>query len=690
MTIKNHESAELSEGNGVFDAGQRARRDRDQDPGRSQDSGNNLVDVVIGWLLTRFGILGHLVAPPFAFLLQVLHTATMNFHSAGGLLGASRKLIPTPSLPLQTGWNRALTATRTSNSGLMLLAVAVGAGAGGGAIAFRWLIKTFTLLLSGHADYAGLGHVSNPHVPWLGGWFVLFAPVVAGLLYGPLVHFFAREARGHGVPEVMYAVARRGGRIAPQVAGIKALASALCIGGGGSVGREGPIVQIGSALGSTIGRILHVTEPKMRLLVACGAAGGIAATFNAPLAGVFFAMELILREFAAQSFGMVVLSSVTASVIGRAAFGNAPFLHLPTFGLTHLSQYLLFALLGILAGVVGAMFTRLLYLIEDACDWAWHGPEWLRPAVGGFVLGGLLLVLPEMYGVGYPVLRNSIFGRYALGFLVILLIGKIVATSLTIGIGGSGGVFAPSLFIGAMLGSAFGILAHQVTPGTAGPIGPFVLVGMGAVFAGAARAPITAVVILFELTGEYTIILPLMTAIVLATTVSHLLSKDSIYTLKLRRRGIDLDNSPRASAIMTATVAEVMEPLGRNLSEDDTLIEAAIALSSAPHGQLPVVDRSGSYQGIVTARAVADALSDGEHDQAHVASILEVVTPVKANDRLNTTLVALENARNAIPVLDEDHTRLVGWLTHQRVLGVLGQASHADETVAVSVKNSKG
>ncbi len=451
-----------------------------------------------------------------------------------------------------------------------MLALLVGAGAGGGAVAFRWLIKVFTLALSGHSDYAGLGHVANPHVPGLGRCFVIFAPVVAGLLYGPLVHFFAREARGHGVPEVMYAVARRGGRIAPQVAAVKALASALCIGGGGSVGREGPIVQIGSALGSTLGRVVRVSEDRMRVLVACGAAGGIAATFNAPLAGVFFAMELILRDFTTESFGMVVLASVTASVIGRAAFGNQPFLHLPAFTVTNLSQYLLFAGLGLLAGVAGVAFTRVLYWIEDACDWAWRGPEWLRPAVGGFLLGGLLLVLPEMYGVGYPVLGNSIAGKYAIGFLIVLLVGKMVATSLTIGIGGSGGVFAPSLFIGAMLGSAYGQIVHHLTPGTAGPAGAYALIGMGAVFAGAARAPITAVVIMFELTGEYTIILPLMTAIVLATGISHLLTRDSIYTLKLRRRGVDLDAAPNAAAMNTVTVGQVMEPVNAHIAQSAT------------------------------------------------------------------------------------------------------------------------
>ncbi len=439
---------------------------------------------------------------------------------------------------------RAILALRSSESGLVALSLAIGAGAGLGAIVFRWLIKSFTLLLSGHSDYSAAGHAANPMFPGLGPYFVVFAPVVAGLAYGPLVHFFAREARGHGVPEVMYAVARKQGRIAPQVAAVKALASALCIGGGGSVGREGPIVQIGSALGSTLGRIVGTPTDRTRILVACGAAGGIAATFNAPLAGVFFAMELILRDFASRSFGMVVLSSVTASVVGRASFGTAPFLHLPTFTVAHGIEYFYFAALGLLAGGVGVAFTRVLYLIEDVCDRLWRWPEWLRPAVGGLVLGAVLLVLPQMYGVGYPVLGRGVAGGYTIAFLIVLMLGKMLATSLTIGIGGSGGVFAPSLFIGAMLGAAYGGILEIVAPGTAGPVGAYGLIAMGAVFAGAARAPITAVIILFELTGEYSVILPLMSAIVLATGVSHLLSHDSIYTLKLRRRGIDLDARP--------------------------------------------------------------------------------------------------------------------------------------------------
>ncbi|MGG7569286.1 chloride channel protein [Streptomyces sirii] len=560
----------------------------------------------------------------------------------------------------------------------MILALAVGAGAGAGAIAFRWLIETFTALLSGHADYSDAGHAANPHVPWLGPWFVVLAPALAGLAYGPLVQRYAREARGHGVPEVMYAVARRGGRIAPRVAVVKSLASALCIGGGGSVGREGPIVQIGSALGSTFGRMVKVAEDRMRVLVACGAAGGIAATFNAPLAGVFFAMELILRDFTAESFGMVVLASVTSSVIGRAAFGDTPFLQLPPFTVQHLSEYLLFALLGVIAGVVGVAFTRMLYKIEDACDFLWRGPEWARPAVGGLLLGALLLVLPQMYGVGYPVLESAVTGKYAIGFLILLLVGKITATSLTIGIGGSGGVFAPSLFIGAMLGAAFGATAHHLTPSIAGPVGAYGLIGMGAVFAGAARAPITAVIILFELTGQYTIILPLMAAIVLATGVSRALSRDTIYSLKLRRRGIDLDHTPPTAPLTGLTAATVMEPAPEPLSGATPLAQAADALAHSPHGVLPVLDTSGVYLGTATARAVAETLADGAHNTTPVASVAFLPQPVTAGTELAEALDTLVTAEGAgLPVLDDSRTRLLGWITHQAVLAALYRGTPA-------------
>lgn len=580
-------------------------------------------------------------------------------------------------------------AVRRARSGrtlLVALALVVGATTGLGAVAFRWLIQRATWLFSGHDDYSGVGigeHPAHPWLPWLGSAFVVLAPVVGGLLYGPLVQRFAREARGHGVPEVMYAVAHRGGRIPGRVAAVKAIASAVCIGSGGSVGREGPIVQIGSALGSSIGSLVRLPESRLRTLVACGAASGIAATFNAPVAGVFFALELLLRDFAAESFGLVVLAAVVASVIGRAILGDVPFLDLPAFEIGHPSAYVLYAVLGVLAGIVGIAFTRVLYATEDVCDRVWRGPEWARPAVGGLALGLLLLALPQMYGVGYPVLQSGVQARYAVGLLLLLLVAKVVATSLTIGIGGSGGVFAPSLFIGGMLGAAFGQVAHALTPGVAGPAGAYALVGMGAVFAGAARAPITAVLILFELTGEYTIILPLMLAIVLATAVSRALSRDTVYTLKLRRRGVDLDASPLERHLAARSVTDAMEAAPVTIAPTTPLIDASALLLASGRSALPVVE-DGRLVGQLRADRIAESIDDEDDtSQATAGSVLDELPAVPTTTSLAQALHVLRHSGEAgdrgMAVLDPEG-RLVGWLTHRSMLAALtaGPAAFLD------------
>jgi CIC family chloride channel protein len=550
--------------------------------------------------------------------------------------------------------------------GLVGLALIVGAGAGLGAVVFRFLIVGITDLVTGRADFSAAGRVASLHVPALGPWFLLLAPVVGGLLYGPLVHRFAPEARGHGVPEVMVAVARNGGRIPARVAAVKSLASALCIGTGGSVGREGPIVQIGSALGSSIGQWLRVPDHRLRLLVACGAAGGISATFNAPIAGVFFALEIILRGFTAEAFGVVAISSVTANVVARALVGNDHIIELPAYPLGSAGEFPLYAVLGLLAGVIGWGFARVLYLVEDLCDRSWRGPEWLRPAVGGLVLGGVLLALPEMYGVGYPVLEAGIAGRYAAGFLLLLLVGKMLATSLTIGIGGSGGVFAPSLFVGGMAGTAFGIAAGALFPGLDLSPGAFGLVGMAAVFAAASHAPIAAVVIVFELTGQYSVILPLMATVALATGVSHLISRDTVYTRKLLRRGIDIDAEARAEdAVRGLTVAEAMGAVPDPVATDDGLADLAARLGTARYGALPVHDAGGHYRGAVPAVAVGPTRpTDGK--AVDVAVPLPELDP---GDSLRSALRALaDHEETGLPVRRGADGPLLGWLDHRDIL----------------------
>jgi len=556
---------------------------------------------------------------------------------------------------------------RGTQTGLVALALVVGAGAGAGAVVFRYLIVAFTYAFTGRRDYSAAGHASYGYFHGLGFWFVVFTPVLGGLLYGPLIYFFAREARGHGVPEVMLAVEERGGRIRPQVAVIKSLASALCIGSGGSVGREGPIVQIGSALGSTLGQITRIPESRLRVLVACGAAGGISATFNAPIAGVFFGLELILRDFEAESFGVVVLSSFVANIIGRAAFGSQAFLHLPAFELRSPIEYPLYAGLGLLAALVGVAFIRVLYGMEDKADRIWRGPEWLRPAAGGILLGLLLFALPELYGVGYPPLVHAIHGDYALWLLLALLAGKILATSLTIAIGGSGGVFAPSLFIGAMLGSAYGEGVHHLLPGLTASAGAYGLVGMGAVFAGAARAPITAVIIIFELTGDYRIILPLMFAVALAAGISNLLSRDTIYTLKLRRRGIDLLRGRGANLMQLLRVADAMQPLPAPVPAETTLNEVIAQLGEASTDGLPITDADGFYRGTISSQQVEEAMRENALD-ATAGDLAQDLPALKTGQTLEQALSALLRARSGLPVVSAEDPHPVGWLTHLDVL----------------------
>ena len=555
----------------------------------------------------------------------------------------------------------------SGSTGLTVLALAVGVGAGAGAVAFRYMILGLTELFSGHRDYSGAGHAPNPLVPGLGIYFVVLVPVLGGLIYGPLVSRFAPEARGHGVPEVMYSVDRLAGRMRPRVPVVKSLASALCIGSGGSVGREGPIVQIGSALGSVLGQTLRVSESQLRLLVACGAAGGISATFNAPIAGVFFALELILRNFETRSFGLVVLSSVAADAIGRAAFGSHAFLSLPNFNFSSPLELALYAGLGAIAAAVGLTFVRVLYGGEDLADRLWGArPEWLRPAVGGILLGLLLLAVPQMYGVGYPVLERAVGGHYVVLALLGLMAAKILATSLTMSIGGSGGVFAPSLFVGATVGSAYGMGAHELLPHLAAAAGAYGLVGMGAVFAATARAPITAVLVIFELTGDYRIILPLMFAVVVATALSNAVTRDTIYTLKLRRRGVDID-APRGAAAFQATrVSEAMGPAPEPIFEKTGLREALSRFADRDANTLPVVAEDGTLLGVLTAASVEGALS-GSGTTA--GALAERAPELRASQSLEDAVVALgASEHDGLPVLTSDGRTLAGWITHRRLL----------------------
>jgi CIC family chloride channel protein len=536
---------------------------------------------------------------------------------------------------------------------LITTALIVGLGGGLGAVIFRWLINAFTYFFF---------DVLQEWLWFLGPAYVIAVPALGGLLVGPLVYFFAREAKGHGVPEVMEAVALHGGRIRPRVAVVKSLASSLCIGSGGSVGREGPIVQIGSALGSTLGQSLRLSDERIRNLVACGAAAGISATFNAPIAGVIFALEVILGEFSVAFFSTVVISSVAAGVVAQIAFGNVPAFSIPEYSLVSPWELMLYVLLGVLAGLVAFLFVRTMYWFEDRFD-AWRFTEYFKPAVGGLLIGVIGFYSPRIFGVGYGAIEDALLGKLVLSTMASLILIKILATSLTIGSGGSGGVFAPSLFMGAMLGGTFGTVAHQVLPDITAASGAYALVGMAAVFAGAAHAPITAVIILFEMTNDYRIILPLMLATVVSVLLSQRLSRESIYTLKLARRGVRLESGRDIDVMQGVLVGEAMTTDVDTVDADLTLVELQRIFLETHHHGFPVLDADGELFGIVT---IQDLERAKERDSLQSLCVRDIVTrrllvaypdePVwSALKRLGTRDVG------RLPVVDRNNpTRLVG------------------------------
>jgi CIC family chloride channel protein len=383
-------------------------------------------------------------------------------------------------------------------------------------------------------------------------------------------------------------------------------------------------------------------ENRMRILVACGAAGGISATFNAPVTGVFFGVEIILRELSVDALFTVMLSAMLADVVAIPFLGARPFLDGLSSAITlpRPGDYLLVAALAVTAGLIGLAFKSVLYKMEDLWDRAWQGrPEWARPAVGGIALGLVLLALPQMYGVGYPVMYRAVTGNYVLWFLLVLAAGKILACSLTLSIGGSGGVFAPSLFIGVTSGMAFGEIAGHVFGPAAGPPALYAVVAMGAVFTSAARAPLTSVASVVEMTGDYALTLPVMLAVAIATAASRALSYGTVYTTKLLRRGSDVDRAAPWRAFGDMRAADAMRPFPVPLAVKDG---GHRERNAQGHG-LP------GLPGPVTCRRDPQAVYDSE-------SLAQTLRQLRAY------------GRDGLPVLSGDGTRVQGWITNASVL----------------------
>ena len=496
---------------------------------------------------------------------------------------------------------------------LWALSLLVGIVAGLGAVAFRALIGIFhNLFFLGKLSGAYDANIHTPGAPW--GRFVILVPVFGAFGVAFLVKNFAPEAKGHGVPEVIEAAYYHKGVIRPVVSVIKALASALSIGSGGSIGREGPIIQIGSSFGSTMGQLLRLPSWQKVTLIAAGAGGGIAATFNTPIGGVLFALEIIMPEFSARTLVPVVTATATATYVGRLFFGPHPSFFIPAlemtfFRLTNPIGLLAYAALGAITGLVSALFISSIYGFQHFFEHRVKGGYYVQHAAGMLLVGLMMYAFMSRFGhyyvegVGYATIQDVLASvQFPLYLLILLFVAKLLATSLTLGSGASGGIFSPALFLGATAGAAYGVVLHRLFPALDIAVPAFAVVGMGGVVAGTTGAAMAAIVMIFEMTLDYTIIIPMTLTVAISYAVRKSVIRDSIYTRKLVLRGEFVPESLRGDLQFARTAASIMNsqvgvvPAGTPLHE----------LPKKSNEAFVVAEENGAMGGAVTRERLAD------------------------------------------------------------------------------------
>jgi CIC family chloride channel protein len=596
---------------------------------------------------------------------------------------APPNLVETATRPPQPAEDRTETLPLLPLLPLSALAIVVGVVTGLGAVLFRDLIGlVHNVLFLGKFVVAYNASQYTPTNPW--GPLVILVPVIGGIGVTWIVSNFAPEAKGHGVPEVMDAIYYKRGIIRPVVAVVKSIASALAIGSGAAVGREGPIIQIGSALGSTLGQLIRMQPGQRITLVAAGAGAGIAATFNTPIGGVLFATELMLPEVSVDTFLPVAVATGTATFIGRLFFGAQPAFDVPVNLAAIPNQpnsiitLCLYALLGVVAGVGAAGFVRVLHWIEDGFELI--GNRYLRHILGMLIVGiamyGFFILRGHYYieGVGYATIQSTLHGQIlGAGFLLLLAVSKLLATSISLGSGSSGGIFSPSLFMGAALGGAFAAIITLVFPGAPVSLPAFAMVGMGAMVGGATGAAMTAVTMIFEMTRDYNIVLPMILAVAMALGVRRLLSRENIYTMKLVRRGHPVPKALHANMFLVQAAHDIM-------ARDVLVLDEAVLFTSflgmaAAQGGLRhvVVTRATEIIGVIrvnvslrrAAGAGADDVRLGDLVNRHYAVVREddaALAVIKAISRAEAT-TAIVLARHESP----EPGKVLGVITKEHI-----------------------
>lgn len=486
---------------------------------------------------------------------------------------------------------------------------------------------------------------------------------------------FEKSPPIEGIPSVIDSVATKGGIIKGRVAVLKTILNALSIGTGGAGGKEGPIVQIGASIGSAFGQYLSSSPERLKILVGCGAAAGLSAAFNTPLGGALFATEIIMRTFNAKTFSPIIIASVFGTVLSRSFIGAEPALRVPDYALSSNYEFLFYTALGILAGFASIYFIKTFFFIEEKFIKLRKTPSYLKPAIGGLFVGIIGLFLPGVYGFSYALIDKSLFNQAPFIILVLLFFFKPIATGFTIGSGGNGGTFAPSLFTGAMLGGAFGQIANYLFPEISAPAGAYALVGMAAVVAGVVHAPITALIMVFEMTNNYTVILPLMLSIIVSLAVSKSISRGSLYTIKFEREGKILDIFGRKIRILkNIKVLELIEKDIDVVYDYYNFNQIIEVFKKSKLNSILVKNSGGKLIGQIFFQDIRDVILEEEtRDITNFIIARDFMTTIAAiatpNQNCEEALGMMENNDlDGLPVISEQSDELIGIILKDAIL----------------------
>jgi CIC family chloride channel protein len=571
--------------------------------------------------------------------------------------------------------------TRHEQVILFILAVIIGLVVGACAIVFREAIGVVQFFGFGVATERMQLAVSS--LPW---WRVLLVTTGGGLVVGLIVRYLMPSGRPEGVADVIAASALRSGRMSLRNGIGAAAVSAVSLGAGASTGREGPVVHLGASLSAFVAEKLHLGRGLSRTLLACGVATGVAASFNAPIAGVFFALEVVLGNYALGAFAPVVIASVTGTVLTRAYFGNFPAFVVPASYINSFLEFPAFALLGVVCAIVAIVFLRLVALSTAAIEETGL-PVWLRPAVGGLLVGLIALFYPQVLGVGYEATDLALHGQFLLHTLIILIIAKVAATAISLGAGFGGGVFSPSLFLGAMTGGAFGVVATLAFPDLSSGYSAYTLVGMGALSGAVLGAPISTILIVFELSANYELTIAVMVATAVASLVTRYVHGESFFGWQLQSRGIQIEDAREQRLLQSIQVSDIMRKDYVTVGPAAHLPEIRRKLVASHFGTVFVVGDDQVLQGAVNLSDLSDAAFDTSLDMLLNAQDVAHVHPLAldAADDLGKAFRLMESE-------DEDHVPIVKDHDSMVLVGILHQRDvmHAHSRAIFTARESSG